>query len=781
MSDKTTYESLDNRIAPEALTEDHTKGLAVVDGHAVKSQEDYEDPNRLYDMLIARIRKYHPSTDVSMIEKAYKLAVKAHGDQRRKSGEPYIIHPLWVAIILADLEMDKETIAAGMLHDVVEDTKFTEEDIRREFGDEVALLVDGVTKLGRLSYSSDKLEVQAENLRKMFLAMAKDIRVIIIKLADRLHNMRTLQFMTPAKQKEKAKETMDIYAPIAQRLGISKIKTELDDLALKYSQPEVFYDLVNQINARKTEREEFVEQIVEEVSTHMKNANIKAEVNGRVKHFFSIYKKMVNQDKTVDQIYDLFAVRIIVESVKDCYAALGVIHEMYTPIPGRFKDYIAMPKPNMYQSLHTTLMSSVGQPFEIQLRTEEMHKTAEYGIAAHWKYKESNDGKKSVEAQEEEKLSWLRQILEWQRDMSDNREFLNLIKGDLDLFAEDVYCFTPQGDVKNLPNGSTPIDFAYAIHSAVGNKMVGARVNGKLVNIDYKIQNGDRIEILTSQNSKGPSRDWLNIVKSTQAKNKINQWFKKEFKESNIIRGKDMIATYCRAKSINVANIIQPKYQEIVQKKYGFKDWDSVLAAIGHGGLKEGQVVNRLAEEYGKDHRQAITDEVVLERVAEAAKNKVHIAKSKSGIVVKGIDDMAVRFSRCCNPVPGDEIVGFVTRGRGLSIHRTDCINMIHLSESERARLIPAEWETEVTEKSGGQYLAEIKMYANDQQGLLMEISRIFTEGNVDVKSMNVRTSKKGTATIEMGFIVHGREELERIVKKLQQLSGIIDIERATG
>ena len=781
MSDKTTYESLDNRIAPEALTEDHTKGLAVVDGHAVKSQEDYEDPNRLYDMLIARIRKYHPSTDVSMIEKAYKLAVKAHGDQRRKSGEPYIIHPLWVAIILADLEMDKETIAAGMLHDVVEDTKFTEEDIRREFGDEVALLVDGVTKLGRLSYSSDKLEVQAENLRKMFLAMAKDIRVIIIKLADRLHNMRTLQFMTPAKQKEKAKETMDIYAPIAQRLGISKIKTELDDLALKYSQPEVFYDLVNQINARKTEREEFVEQIVEEVSTHMKNANIKAEVNGRVKHFFSIYKKMVNQDKTVDQIYDLFAVRIIVESVKDCYAALGVIHEMYTPIPGRFKDYIAMPKPNMYQSLHTTLMSSVGQPFEIQIRTEEMNKTAEYGIAAHWKYKESNDGKKSVEAQEEEKLSWLRQILEWQRDMSDNREFLNLIKGDLDLFAEDVYCFTPQGDVKNLPNGSTPIDFAYAIHSAVGNKMVGARVNGKLVNIDYKIQNGDRIEILTSQNSKGPSRDWLNIVKSTQAKNKINQWFKKEFKESNIIRGKDMIATYCRAKSINVANIIQPKYQEIVQKKYGFKDWDSVLAAIGHGGLKEGQVVNRLAEEYGKDHRQAITDEVVLERVAEAAKNKVHIAKSKSGIVVKGIDDMAVRFSRCCNPVPGDEIVGFVTRGRGLSIHRTDCINMIHLSESERARLIPAEWETEVTEKSGGQYLAEIKMYANDQQGLLMEISRIFTEGNVDVKSMNVRTSKKGTATIEMGFIVHGREELERIVKKLQQLSGIIDIERATG
>lgn len=777
----TTYESIDDRITSSPVTKDMSVGLEVVDGHAIKAPKDYEDPDQLYAMLIARIRKYHPSTDVSMIEKAYQMAKKAHGDQRRKSGEPYIVHPLWVAIILADLEMDKETIAAGMLHDVIEDTKISEEEITKEFGKDVCLLVDGVTKLGQLSYSADKLEVQAENLRKMFLAMAKDIRVIIIKLADRLHNMRTLQFMTPAKQKEKAKETMDIYAPIAQRLGISKIKTELDDLALKYSQPEVFFDLVKQINARKTEREEFVDQIVEEVSTHMKNANIKAEVNGRVKHFFSIYKKMVNQDKTVDQIYDLFAVRIIVESVKDCYAALGVIHEMYTPVPGRFKDYIAMPKPNMYQSLHTTLMSSVGQPFEIQIRTEEMHKTAEYGIAAHWKYKESNDGKKNVKAQEEEKLSWLRQILEWQQDMSDNREFLNLLKGDLDLFAEDVYCFTPQGDVKNLPNGSTPIDFAYAIHSAVGNKMVGARVNGKLVTIDYKIQNGDRIEILTSQNSRGPSRDWLNVVKSTQAKNKINQWFKKEFKEENIIKGKEMIANYCKAKSINFTNVMQPKYMEIVQNKYGFKDWESVLAAIGHGGLKEGQVVNRLAEEYGKEHKQEITDEVVLERVAEAAKNKVHIAKSKSGIVVKGIDDVAVRFSRCCNPVPGDEIVGFVTRGRGLSIHRTDCVNMIHLTEAERARLIDAEWEGKVAEESGGQYLAEIKMYAYDKQGLLMEISKIFTEGNVDVKSLNVRTSKQGKATIEAGFIVHGRSELEKVVAKLRQLDGIIDIERTTG
>ena len=756
------------------------KNLEVVDGHAVKAPEDYQDPEQLYQALVARVRKYHPSTDISMIEKAYRIGREAHKDQARKSGEPYIIHPLWVGIILADLEMDKETIVVGMLHDAVEDTEMTLEDVTREFGEEVALLVDGVTKLGQLNYSQDKLEVQAENLRKMFLAMAKDIRVIIIKLADRLHNMRTLEFMTPAKQQEKARETMDIYAPIAQRLGISKIKTELDDLSLKYWKPDVYYNLVKELNERKTEREEFVQQIVAEVSKHMKNAHIKAKVYGRVKHFFSIYKKMVNQNKTLDQVYDLFAVRIIVDSVKDCYAALGVIHEMYTPIPGRFKDYIAMPKPNMYQSLHTTLMGPSGQPFEIQIRTEEMHKTAEYGIAAHWKYKEGSDAAKSMEAQEA-KLNWLRQILEWQRDMSDNREFLSLLKGDLDLFAEDVYCFTPNGDVKNLPNGSTPVDFAYAIHSAVGNKMVGARVNGKLVNIDYKIQNGDRIEILTSQNSKGPSRDWLNIVKSTQAKNKINQWFKKEFKEENIIRGKELIASYCRGKSINAADIMKPKYQQVVQKKYGFRDWDAVLAAIGHGGLKEGQVVNRLLEEYEKEHKKEITDETILEKISEANNKTVHIAKSKSGIVVKGINDMAVRFSKCCNPVPGDEIVGFVTRGRGMSIHRTDCVNMLHLSAAERERLIDAEWEDPADTEGGGQYLAELKMYANDRQGLLMDLSKVFTEAKIDVKSMNVRTSKKGTATIDMGFIVQGREELNTVIEKLRQVESVLDIERTTG
>ena len=766
-------------MAYESILEKPYTELEVVDGHAVKSPENYQDPKKLYEMLLARVKKYHPSGDLSMIQKAFDIAYHAHEGQFRKSGEAYIIHPLWVAIILADLELDKETIVAGLLHDVVEDTIMTEEEIEKEFGSEVALLVDGVTKLGQLSYSKDKLEVQAENLRKMFLAMAKDIRVILIKLADRLHNMRTLQFMKPEKQVEKAKETLDIYAPIAQRLGISKIKTELDDLSLKYSKPDVFYDLVRQINERKTEREEFVDQIVKEVSEHMKNAHIQAEVKGRVKHFFSIYKKMVNQDKTVDQIYDLFAVRIIVDSVKDCYAALGVIHEMYTPVPGRFKDYIAMPKPNMYQSLHTTLMSSVGQPFEIQIRTEEMDKTAEYGIAAHWKYKESNDGKKSVETQEEEKLTWLRQILEWQRD-TDNREFLSLLKGGLDLFAEDVYCFTPNGDVKNLPNGSTPVDFAYAIHSAVGNKMVGARVNGKLVNIDYKIQNGDRIEILTSQNSRGPSRDWLNIVKSTQARNKINQWFKKELKEENIVRGKEMLAAYCKAKALVLSDLTKPKYMQSVQTKYGLRDWDSVLATIGHGGLKEGQVVNRLVEEYAKDHKEVLTDEKMIERVNEATKNKAHVAKSKSGIVVKGIDDMAVRFSKCCNPVPGDEIVGFVTRGRGMSIHRTDCINIINLSEADRIRLIDAEWEESIT-KDRGQYLSGIKVFAHNRQGFLMEVSKIFTENKIDINSINTHVSKQGIATMELGFAVGDREELNKIVEKLRQIPGVIDIERTTG
>lgn len=766
--------SVDTRTKQERIEE-----IKKADS-SVKTMEDFTSPDILYQELINGVRRYHPSDDISMIEKAYKIAYEAHKDQRRKSGEPYIIHPLCVAIILADLELDKETIVAGLLHDVVEDTVMTSEQLTQEFGEEVALLVDGVTKLGQLSYSADKVEVQAENLRKMFLAMAKDIRVILIKLADRLHNMRTLKYMRPEKQREKARETMDIYAPIAHRLGISKIKVELDDLSLKYLEPEVYYDLVEKIALKKDARQALVNSIVQEVSKHIEAAGIKAQIDGRVKHFFSIYKKMVNQQKTLDQIYDLFAVRIIVDTVKDCYAALGVIHEMYKPIPGRFKDYIAMPKQNMYQSLHTTLIGPNGTPFEIQIRTFEMHRTAEYGIAAHWKYKEVADGKTGDTRKEEEKLSWLRQVLDWQ--MSDNREFMSLLKSDFDLFSESVYCFTPSGDVKNLPNGSTPIDFAYSIHSAVGNRMIGARVNGKLVTIDYVIQNGDRIEIITSQNSRGPSRDWLKIVKSSQAKNKINQWFKQELKEDNIIKGKEMLASYCKSKGIVQSDIMKPDYMERVLSKYGFRDWDSVLAALGHGGLKEGQVVNKLMEGYEQDHRKEVSDEQIIEAVQNAKESSpVRVRKSKAGITVQGIDDISVRFAKCCSPIPGDEIVGFVTRGRGVTVHRTDCVNMINLPEEDRARIIDAEWQKEGAVGDKGLYLAEIMIYCNNRTGLLVDITKIFTERKIDVISVNSRTSRQGIATIAMSFEVSDKNTLNYMIDKIRQVESVIDVERTAG
>jgi guanosine-3',5'-bis(diphosphate) 3'-pyrophosphohydrolase len=747
--------------------------------------EDFTEPEVLFQKLISMVKKYHPSDDVHLIEKAYKIAYKAHEGQKRKSGEPYIIHPVCVCIILAELELDKETIVAGMLHDVVEDTIMTSEEIAAEFSDEVALLVDGVTKLTQLNYVADKVEVQAENLRKMFLAMAKDIRVILIKLADRLHNMRTMQYQTPEKQKEKSTETMDIYAPIADRLGISKVKVELDDLAFRYLEPEMYHDLVNKIAMGQERRDEFIRKIVSEVKSHIEKAGIKATIDGRAKHYFSIYKKMVTQNKKLEQIYDLFAVRIIVETERDCYTALGVIHEIYKPIPGHFKDYIAMPKPNNYQSLHTTLIGPQGHPFEIQIRTYEMHRTAEYGIAAHWKYKENQYGHNTADS-EEEKLAWLRRILEWQRDMSDNKEFLSLLKSDLDLFSDHVYCFTKDGDVKNLPADSTPIDFAYAVHSAVGNKMVGARVNGNLVPIDYKIQNGDRVEIMTSQNSRGPSRDWLSIVKSTQAKNKINQWFRSEFKEENIVKGKEMLTGYCKAHLIPLTDLLKTEYMNACLKKYGFRDWDSVLAAIGHGGLKEGQVVNKLQDAYRKKNPVHTTDKQILEAVNKenqlqgqnGSSTKPAAVKSKSGIVVAGIDDVSVRFSKCCSPVPGDEIIGFVTRGRGVSIHRTDCINMMNLSEQDRQRIIEAEWETSADGKPDELYDTEIIIYAYDRMGILLDITKILTENKIDVKSINSRTSKQGIATINVGFAIRSKDSLHDLTKKLLQIDGIKDIQR---
>lgn len=756
---------------------DLNKNIKIENHGVIPKEEEQATPEELYARLIEKIKHYHPSADdLRMIDKAYNFAKKSHGDQKRKSGEPYIIHPLHTALILADLELDKESIMAGLLHDVMEDTAATREIMIKEFGEEVTDLVDGVTKLTKLDYDVDKVEEQAENLRKMFLAMAKDIRVILIKLADRLHNMRTLMYMTPEKQKEKSKETMDIYAPIADRLGISKIKIELDDLALRYLEPEKYKELVDGIHERLEHREEFMSNLIAEVAGYIEKAGIKATIDGRVKHYFSIYKKMTMQHKTLDQIYDVFAVRIIVDSVMECYGALGIIHEKYTPVPGRFKDYIAMPKQNMYQSLHTTLIGPNGQPFEIQIRTYEMHKTAEYGIAAHWKYKENITGDGD---NEEQKIAWLRQILEWQRDMSDNHEFINLLKDDLNMFSERVYCFTPNGDVKNLPSGSTPIDFAYSIHSAVGNKMVGARVNGKMVNIDYKLQNGDRVEIITSNNSTGPSRDWLKVVQSTQAKNKINVWFKQQNKEENIVKGKELIEKYCKAKNINLSEILKPAYMEKVRLKYSYKEWDSLIASIGHGGLKEGQIVNKLLDEYEKEHKVEITDDDVLKETNNNKANVPRKSNSKSGIIVEGMDDVAVRFSKCCSPVPGDEIVGFVTRGRGVSIHRTDCINIMNLPDIERGRLIEASWAADEG-KQDGKYMTEIVIYANNRVGILTDLSRIFTERNIDVNSINSRTSKSDIATITMTFAIQGTEELNSLIAKIRTIDSIIDIERTS-
>lgn len=732
----------------------------------------------LYQQLIERIKTYHPTKDFGMIEKAYRLADEAHKDQKRRSGEPYIIHPLKVAYILAELELDRETIVAGILHDTIEDTPYTFEEISQIFSEEVAVLVDGVTKLGKLSYST-KEEIQAENYRKMFLAMAKDIRVILIKLADRLHNMRTLNYMTEEKQREKAQETLDIYAPLAHRLGISKIRTEMEDLCFRYLNPQAFYDLSAKIERKREEREAFVNHIVQDVWEKMKEAGIEGKVEGRSKHFFSIYKKMLNQNKTLDQIYDIFAVRAIVDSVRDCYAVLGIVHDMYKPMPGRFKDYIAMPKPNMYQSLHNTLIGPQGEPFEVQIRTWDMHRTSEYGIAAHWKYKEGKGGEKSSN-REEAKLAWLRQILEWQRDMSDNKEYLDTIKLDLNIFTDQVFVFTPQGEVLSLPKGATTIDFAYMIHSAVGNKMVGARVNNKMVTIDYKIQNGDIIEILTSQNSKGPSRDWLGLVKSSQARTKINQWFKKEFKEENILKGKELIDKDMKKKGYIPSDLLRTDWMEKVINKFGFKNWEALCAAIGHGGVKEGQAVNRLIEEAQKEKKETETPEELLKNIEQTSKERPRKRKGRSGVVVRGVGDVAVRFSKCCNPVPGDEIIGFVTRGRGVTIHRTDCINVLCLTEEDRHRLIDAEWDMQAKEEGKASYLAEIRVTGSDRVGLIMEVSRVLTDEDISVKSFSARTTREMTAIFNITIEINGKEQLEKIIKRLMNLKDIIEIERVS-
>ncbi len=776
---------LDNKINEQ--TKNIKLKLHDYDGEKkVVSTDGFKSHDEIFEKILERIEEYHPNTDTAMIKKAYEFADKAHDGQKRKSGEAYIIHPLCTALILSDLELDKETIIAGLLHDVVEDTGVTLDTIEKEFSPEIALLVDGVTKLTQLSYDVDKVDIQAENLRKMFLAMAKDIRVIMIKLADRLHNMRTLNFMTPQKQREKSKETMEIYAPLAQRLGISKVKIELEDLALKYLEPEAYQDLTHQVSLHKDEREMYVKSLVDVVKDLVKKAGIKATVEGRAKHLFSVYRKMVSQHKTLDQIYDLFAVRVIVNDIKDCYAVLGVMHENYTPIPGRFKDYIAMPKPNMYQSLHTTLIGPKGTPFEVQIRTYEMHKISEYGIAAHWKYKESGEG--STINKEEEKLSWLRQILEWQQDMSDNKEFMSLLKSDLNLFGDMVFCFTPTGEVKNLPKGSIAIDFAYAIHSAVGNQMVGAKVNNRLVPIDYEIKNGDRIEIVTSQNSKGPSPDWVTRVKSTQAKTKINQWFRSQEKEENIQKGKELLIQNAKSKGIEFSDINKTEYQKLILRRYGLHDWANALATIGHGSLKEGLVINRMYEAFKHDHPIVQTDKDIIEkveaqtRVTKEKETQTKRKRSKNGVLINGIVDLPIHFSRCCSPVPGDEIIGFITRGRGITVHRTDCINIMNIPEREKERLVEAVWEEDMlSENTSEAFEVSIRIYAENRRGLLVDISKIFTEKDIDILAINTNTSKHGIITFTMTFSIKDRHELSDILKRLRAIKSVSEVKRALG
>ncbi len=719
-----------------------------------------------YKRLVEKIKQHNISCDYNLLEKAYQLSKTAHDGQQRVSGEPFIIHPVEVALIIADLELDCTSIVAGLLHDTIEDTTFTYEELKIHFGEEIANLVDGVTKLGKIPYTT-KEEQQVENLRKMFLAMAKDIRVILIKLADRLHNMRTLKYMVPEKQLEKAKETLEIYAPLAHRLGISKVKWELEDLSLRYIDPKGYYELVDRIAKKRREREAYIKDIIETLREKTKELEVDAHLHGRPKHFYSIYKKMYEQNKTLEQIYDLFAVRVIVNSVKDCYAVLGLVHELYKPMPGRFKDYIAMPKPNMYQSLHTTLIGHEGLPFEVQIRTWEMHRVAEVGIAAHWKYKEGASGGGDID----NKLSWLRQLLEWQKEMRDAKEFMETLK--IDLFTDEVFVFTPKGDVINLPAGSTPVDFAYAIHSAIGNKMMGAKVNGKIVTLEYELKNGDIIDILTSSNIHGPSRDWLKVVKSSQAKNKINQWFKKEKREENIVRGKEQIEKELKKQGLTQTQLFKQEWIELVLRKYTYNTIEDLYASIGYGGITANKVISRLKEEYKKTLKPEELEEQILEAVSQQKADRRKKSVPENGIMVKGIDNCLVRISRCCNPVPGDDIIGYITRGRGVSVHRRDCTNVDTIDGDNR--LIDVSWYT----GTNVSYKADITVLANDRTALLMEITNVIGESKIPLKAINARTTKEQVAIMSLTLEITDTEQLEKIIKKVKKVEGVFDVTRS--
>ena len=718
--------------------------------------------------IISKRKEHSRKVDSKLIMKAYEYAVNHHGNQCRKSGEPYIIHPLNVAYIIADIGLDEATICAALLHDLVEDTDVTDSDIRREFSDEIAEMVAGVTKLSNMMFESIE-EQQVEDYRKMFLAMGKDIRVILIKLADRLHNLRTLKYLKRDRQIANAKETMELYAPLANRLGLYSLKWELEDLSFKYLYPEEYHELVEGINKKRNERLKFIEKIMEDIRVELKKQHIDAEVTGRAKHLYSIYRKMKRDNKTLDQIYDLFALRILVNSVKDCYAALGVVHELYNPMPGRFKDYIAVPKPNMYQSIHTTLLGEKGTPFEVQIRTWDMHRIAEYGIAAHWAYKEASYfGRKESITVEQDKLAWLRETLEWQKELQDPQEFLDTLK--TELFEEEVYVFTPKGAIKALPRGATPIDFAYSIHAEIGHHMTGCKINSKIMPIVTKLKTGDIVEIITSDSAKGPSRDWLKFVKSTSAKNKIKAWFKKAQRAENIEKGKELIEKELKRIGISYSDLFKTSYIDAMLEKYKYKNLEEMYAAVGFGANSSVKVIARMLQEYRKEHEE----ENIEEKIMQLQKGRQRKPKtSNSGIIVKGIDNCLVKLSKCCNPLPGDEIVGYITKGRGVSVHRKDCINVKDLIMQQN-RMIDVEWynENETT------YQADIEIYSNDRSGLLVDILKEIGTTKAKILGVNTKTTKERIAIIELTLEVENLEELNKAQKAIRKVDSVYEVRR---